>query len=671
MFGLIGRLAYLQIWKGKHYSELAQAQRMRPRVIDPQRGSILDRNYKTLAISIGADAVYAIPGSIPDPAATAQKLAPYLSLSEEELTMLLNTDSQRSVWLERGLSPDAAEQIRQLNLSGIRLVERPQRYYPNGTLAAHVLGIAGIDNQGLEGLEYQYDEVLRGVPGQLALERDAAQRSIPGGMSQYSPPQDGYDLVLTLDTVIQHIAESEIKRAVESTESERGLILIMDPCTGEILANAIYPTFDPNNYSQFSLETRRNIAITDQYEPGSTFKFVTASAALDLGITSQDREFYSGPYWEVGGGRVRNWDGRGSGNINFLQAIESSDNITFAQLSVEMGPERFYPYIRGFGFGSRLGVDFPGESSGTVVAPGEVRHGETIRWANIGFGQGIAVTPIQLLAAIGAVANDGVLMKPYFVKEIRDQQGKLIDQTVPEEISQVISVETARQVARLLRSVVVNGGGSRADIAGYYVAGKTGTAEVPEGGGYGEGRIASFVGYAPVDDPVLAGLVILYHPETKNPYGGVHAAPVFQTVVEESLSYLGVERRKEASKRTSMAVVPNVRNFSLLEAQAKLAHENLQWTYEGDGALVSDQVPNPGTRVPPQTTVRLYFYEEEIAQEVSVPSVVGQSMRDASSILSEEGLYIRIIGSGMARKQTPAAGAKVPYGSVIEVEFSP
>ena len=400
MLGLSGRLAYLQIWKGKHYAELAQAQRMRPRVIDPQRGSILDRNYKTLAISIGADAVYAIPGSIPDPAATAQKLAPYLSLSEEKILSLLQTDNQSSVWLERRLAPDTAQKIRELNLSGIRLVDRPQRYYPNGTLAAHVLGIAGIDNQGLEGLEYHYDEILRGIPGQLALERDAAQRNIPGGASKYHPPQDGYDLVLTVDMVIQHMAESSIKEAVESTGSERGLVLMMDPRTGEILANAIYPTFDPNYYGQFPLETRRNIAVTDQYEPGSTFKFVTASAALDLGITSEERMFYSGPYWEVGGGKVRNWDGRGNGNINFLQAVESSDNITFAQLSVEMGPERFYPYIRGFGFGTRLGVDFPGESLGTVVAPGEVRHGEAIRWATIGFGQGIAVTPLQLLSAI-------------------------------------------------------------------------------------------------------------------------------------------------------------------------------------------------------------------------------------------------------------------------------
>jgi len=494
-------------------------------------------------MSIGADAVYAIPARVGDPQQTAQLLAPCLSLPAEEIAAKLQNAASGSVWLARKLTPEQAEAVRSLRLPGIYLVERPQRYYPNGTLAAHVLGITGIDNQGLEGLEYYYDEYLRGIPGRLAAESDAAARLIPGGDATYQPPVDGYDLVLTLDSVIQHVAETQIRQAVESTRSEQGVVLVMDPSTGEILACAVYPTFDPNNYAAYSVARRRNIAITDQYEPGSTFKFVTAAAALELGVASESRTFYSGSYWQVDGGTIRNWDGRGAGNITFRQALERSDNIVFAQVAVEMGPERFYPVIRAFGFGSRLGVDFPGEGRGTVVAPGEVRYGEKIRWANIGFGQGVAVTPLQLITAISAVANDGVVMRPRFVKEIRDSQGRLIEAFEPEPLGRAIGEAAAKRLQNLLRSVVANGSGSQAEVPGYYSAGKTGTAEVPERGGYGDERISSFVGYAPADNPVLAALVILYKPQTETRYGSVLAAPVFREVMEQSLSYLGVERR--------------------------------------------------------------------------------------------------------------------------------
>lgn len=543
-FLLMCRLVYLQIIRHEHFNDLAIAQRMRPRVVDPQRGSIFDRNFKTLAISIGADAVYAIPARIGDPSRTAQSLAPYLSLSETEIATRLASNTSQSVWLERKLSPDKAQAIRELKLPGIYLVQRPQRYYPNGSLAAHVLGITGVDNQGLEGLEYFYDEYLKGTPGRLAAESDATSRIIPGGDESYLPPVDGYDLVLTIDSVIQHIAENHIREAVEQSQSEQGAVLIMNPRTGEILASAIYPAFDPNNFSAYSAERRRNIVITDQYEPGSTFKFVTAGAALEHGLVWEEREFYSGAYLEVDGGRIRNWDGRGNGNINFLQAMESSDNIVFAKLAVELGPERFYPIIRAFGFGGRLGIDFPGEGRGTVVAPGEVKFGEKIRWANIGFGQGIAVTPLQMLVAISAVANDGLVMQPRLVSEIRDSQGRLVEKFEPETIGRALDKSTANVLSRLLRSVVVNGSGSQAEISGYYSAGKTGTAEVPEKGGYGDDRISSFVGFAPVDDPALAALVILYKPQVETRFGSVLAAPVFREVMEQSLSYLGVERRK-------------------------------------------------------------------------------------------------------------------------------
>ena len=665
MLLLVVRLAYLQIYRGEELALRATAQRMRPQTIAAQRGRILDRNYKTLAVSVGADAVYALPESIRDVVGTARQLAPYLSVSEEELRKLLSSKST-SVWLARGLTVETAEAIRKLGLPGIRIVQRPQRYYPQGSLAAHVVGIAGTDNQGLEGIEYFYEEILRGRPGQQATERDAAQRSIPGGETQFVPPEPGHDVVLTIDTVIQYIAETRIQQAVISSKSERGLVLAMNPKTGEILANAIYPTFDPNYYQEVSAERRRNVAVTDQYEPGSTFKFVTAAAALDLGITDYNRTFESGVAWEVGGGKVRNLNGQSFGSLTFREAIERSDNITFAKLSVEMGPQSFHRYIQSFGFGRRLGVDFPGEIAGTVLSPN--RTGATLQWANTGFGQGIAVTPLQLLSAMSAVANGGSLMKPYFVKEILDAHGKLVQKSQPEVLDTPVDTETARAVSELLRSVVANGNGNRADIPGYHVAGKTGTAEVPEGGAYGNDIIASFVGFAPVDDPALAILVVLYKPKVESAYGGVLAAPVFKEIMEESLEYLGIKRREEVRRRSSLTSVPNVINLSRQEAQARLAQDGLFWTMEGEGTLVTDQTPRPGVQVPAQTTVHLYFDLGE-PEDVEVPSVLGLSMFDASAKLSAAGLRVRVVGSGVAAQQSPGAGARVPKGSLVEVRF--
>lgn len=670
VLALCARLFYLQILHKNEYTQLATSQRLRPVTIDAQRGNILDRNDTVLAMSIQGDAVYAIPSAISDPNQVASQLEPYLSLTEEQILNLLNSTRQ-SVWLERRLEPEQARAIRNLHLPGIRLETRPQRYYPQGQLAAQVLGIAGVDNQGLEGLEYYYDDILKGVAGSLRREQDAAQRDIPGGNEHFIPPKPGHDLVLTIDRVIQHIAERELLQAINETGSEYGSIVMVNPQTGEILANAVYPFYDPNNYQQYPSGYRRNIVATNHYEPGSTFKVVTTATGIELGFVDEDTEFESRRVWEVGGGRIRNVSGQSSGTITFRKAVEESDNIVFAKLAVEMGPQAFYPFIRAFGFGDRLGLDFPGEAYGQVAAPGEIRHGETLQWANIGFGQGIAVTPLQMLMAVATVANQGTLMKPHYLSEIRDYNGRVVEKSLPQVLAQPVSPVTAERVKELLRLAVVNGTGSRADILGFQVAGKTGTAEVPEQGGYGDKRIASFVGFAPKDDPQVAALVMLHNPQTEVKYGGVVAAPVFHRVMEQTLEHLNVSRKQGSLNPSSMVVVPNVRNFPLIEAQVALAENDLQWNYHGDGAVVQDQVPIPGSRVPPQTTVNLFFYEQGGEETVTVPSVVGKSMRDVSVILAEAGLRLRIKGSGIARTQKPAAESRVPKGSVIEVEFLP
>lgn len=666
----IGKLSYLQIFDKERFANQAFSQRLRPNQIDARRGNIYDRNFNILAMSADAHSVYVISSDKRDSVLAAQQLTQVLPMTQSEIENKLET-ATGNFWLARKLTPAMAETIERFAIPGIRLISRPQRFYPQEKLAAQVLGFAGVDNQGLEGLEYYYNDILAGVPGTLEIERDAAGRVIPGGSETFIAPENGKDLILTLDNTIQYIAEKELESAVKSSDSVRGVIIIVRPQTGEILANAIYPAFDPNNYQSYATANWRNIAVTDNYEPGSTFKVFTAAAALDANIVDAERTFYSGQSWSVGGGVVSSSNGYGYGNISFKEAIESSDNITFAQLSVELGPERFYPYLRNFGFGERLSVDFPGEASGILSRPGSVSHGEQLQWANIGFGQGVAMTPLQLVMATAAIANQGSLMRPYYVAQIRDDQGKILKKTEPQEIANPISKQTATVLTSLLRSAVANGTGARAEIVGFAVAGKTGTAEVPEQGGYGDKRIASFVGYAPYDNPEVVALVVLYYPESDVRYGGTLAAPIFQTVVEQTLDYLGTPRAGTHQQQTSLAVVPNVRNYPLSEARKMIAESNLRYNMQNTGQIVREQIPNPGTKVTPQTTINLFFYEDSNSDQVQVPDVSGKSMRDAALLIQEQGLRLNPVGSGMAIRQTPSANATVQRGSVVEVEFMP
>lgn len=675
---LFFRLAYLQVVQNHWYQEKALHQRMRPVPVDAKRGVILDRNLQKLAVSVSADAVYAVPAEVDKPTETAKALAPLLETDITSLEEKL-TKNQATVWLARKLDTETARAIRALDLPGIGLVERPQRYYPHGMLAAHVLGIAGIDNQGLEGLEFFYDEYLRGVPGRVVVERDATGRQIPDGIKRFVPPEDGANLVLTLDHVIQYAAERELAQAVRDTGSEKGVFIAVDPRTGGILALAVYPSFDPNSYGAYPAQNRRNIAIVDQYEPGSTFKIVTASAALDEGVVTSMTPFYDPGQIKIGGVTVRCWRAGGHGSQTFLEAVENSCNPVFAQLGAErLGAERFYKYIKGYGFGARTGIDFPGEAKGTVSVPGEVQWGEVARWANIGFGQGIGVTPLQLLSAMATIANGGLRVTPHFMKEIRDRNGRVIEQ-YPITSTRVLKEETAVEFTKMLRSVVVNGSGTRADIPGYRVAGKTGTAQVAEGGRYTERRISSFVGFAPADDPQIAAIVVLYHPQGQT-YGGVIAAPVFQAVIEDALERMGVPRRQESAPKSLGSIfqkddvsVPNVINFPRKEAETILRQSGLQYQYHGEGEIVFDQVPAPGTKVPWGTTVQLLAYDEVVYdagdEQVTVPNIIGLSMREVATKLANVGLRLQVYGSGVAVRQDPAPGVQVSSEFIVKVFF--
>lgn len=668
--GLIIRLGYLQLWQGDNLLDMALAQRFSPVPLLPNRGTIYDTNLKPLATSISAEAVYAVPIEVEDMDNTASALASVLNTDKTWLIEQLQKQA-RTVWLGLKIDPDTARAVRQLALRGIYVTERPQRFYPHGQLAANVLGFAGIDNQGLEGLEAYYEHVLKGTEGMLVRERDASGRSIPDGMERRIPPEDGHDIVLTIDQTVQYIVERELERGVLESQAEMGIFVLVNPKNGEILAMANYPSFDPNRFADFPSDLWKNRAVTDQFEPGSTFKVITGATALEVGATTMASTYTDPVRLQRWGGVVNCWRPGGHGTQTFVEAVENSCNPIFAVLGAdEIGPSTFHEYVRAFGFGEPLGIDFPGEGSGLVPAP---TSGPSLQWANVGFGQGVATTPLQLVMAVSAIANGGTLYEPQLVKEIRSKPGEVIQKHDPEPIRHVISEQSARDFVSIMRSVVKNGSGTRADVPGYRVGGKTGTAQIPEDGRYIDLNMASFVGFAPADDPAIVGVVMLYKVHAQPSWGGTWAAPVFGRVAEEVLEYLDVPRRSEEQESPRERVtVPNVRNMPVEEAEAVLTAAGLRVVHEGFGSYVLDVLPLPGTEIDRGTTVLLVFHDEAPKEPtiVEVPDIQGMTLRQAALKLQEHNLRIRIQGTGIAVRQFPEPGQNVASESVVEVHFS-
>ncbi|MGE5598998.1 MAG: penicillin-binding transpeptidase domain-containing protein, partial [Bacteroidota bacterium] len=641
--------------------------------VDAHRGPILDRHGRLLAASISADCVGANPAEVRNPSATAAILAPILDQDAADLEARLKM-KQSFVWLKRQVRKAEAEAIKAKNLPGIVVLPKAQRFYPKN-LAGQVLGFAGIDNQGLEGLEVFYDANLRGQRGWDMAEFSALGRHIPGGERRFQEPVDGDTLYLTLDERLQFIAERELDRAVAETGARRGIIILMNP-DGEILAMANRPQLDPNNFMDFPQEVWKNISVTDQFEPGSIFKVVTAAAALEEGVVNPRSTFFDPGFLTVDDRHLHCWYPGGHGSQTFVEAIENSCNPVFASLALSLGASTFARYVKAFGFGGRTGLDFPGEATGTVP---KVEKLKRVELATMGFGQGISVTPLQMVVAMNAVANGGYLVQPHLMKKLVSPSGRLLRQSKREPIRQVISGSTARTMRNLLESVVLNGSGNRAAIPGYRVAGKTGTAQKPSRGAYGSEVVASFLGFAPADRPSLVGLVMLDEPSCGVRYGGVIAAPVFARVVGSALRLLNVPATVDQSAQSEqggLVRVPNLINLPPGDAQATLARAGLQAASRGRGSYVFDQVPKPGARVARGTTVLLYFdpaekYNRFDEQAVVVPDLSGLKPDAVNKILTGNGLRFLGVGEGLARDQEPAAGTMVRPGTPVTVRFVP
>ncbi|MGE5528261.1 MAG: penicillin-binding transpeptidase domain-containing protein [Patescibacteria group bacterium] len=671
-FGVLaGRLAYVQGLWAPRLQEQAKNQRLHQVPLEAPRGRIYDCRGNLLATSLGASCIVATPAEIVDARQTARTLASILQIADVDALEKSLRLRLASVWIKRQVRAEDARRVLEAQLPGIKVLPRIQRFYPGG-LAGQVLGFAGSDNQGLEGLEVYYDPYLRGRRGWDMAEYSAVGRQIPAGQRLYVPALPGNELILTIDANVQFIAERELEQAVAETGSRRGLVIVMDPRDGSIMAMASRPRLDPNNFLAYPQETWKNICVTDQFEPGSTFKIVTAAAALEEGVVTPRTSFFDPGFLTVDDRHLHCWYPGGHGSQTFVEAIENSCNPVFASLALSLGPERFLRYIRAFGFGARSGIDFPGEATGTVPKPDTLKR---VELATMGFGQGVSVTSIQLVTAMAAIANGGYLVRPHFLKELRSEDGRVIKSGRRETTRQVISAQTSATMRMLLESVVVNGSGNRANIPGYRVAGKTGTAQKPGVGGYSNEVVASFIGFAPAENPRLVALVLLDEPQSGVRYGGVIAAPVFARIAGSVLRNLNIPAKiPKASAGGDRITVPNLYNLPLAEAQALAAQAGLRVQLRGEGSYVFDQVPKPGARVEAGTTVLLYFdpaekYNRLDEGTVQVPDLSGLRPDQAAKMLDALGLKLLVVGEGLACAQEPKPGAMVKRGAPVVVSF--
>ncbi|MFZ0243331.1 MAG: penicillin-binding protein 2 [Desulfobacterales bacterium] len=533
---ICAKAAYLQLYRGSWLSRLAAGQYEASVKTAGKRGTIFDRRMSELAVSIQVTSIGAYPARLGDPAKAAAALANPLNVDRG--TLLQSFRSKKTfVWVKRQATPREVEKVKELNLDGIGFVPEYNRFYPNKTLAAQVIGFTGVDGAGLEGLEHYYDDVLKGAETESTFLRDAlGNRFVSGGGNV----QDfgGKNLTLTIDQTVQFIAERTLEDTVTEFEADSAIAIVMEPGTGALLAVAQYPFFNPNAYRDFKSSSWRNRAVADAIEPGSTLKIFSATAAIEFGDSSPNTIYFceNGAY-RIGRKTVR--DVSAHGWLSLQQIVKYSSNIGAIKISEIVGPKHLHDLLAEFGFGAKSGIDCPGESPGSLS---NYRHWSRMDTSAISFGHGMAASPLQLATAVSAIANGGVLMKPYLVTTVTDQNNQPLQSFGPHMVRRVVSENTARKIGTILKTVVTEGGtGTRAALQGYSVAGKTGTAKKigPDGTYSDDSYMASFVGFTPADDPAITVLVIVNEPR-KEYYGGVVAAPAFRRIAQETLNYLNI-----------------------------------------------------------------------------------------------------------------------------------
>ena len=707
---LVGRIAYIEFFyevDGKKLKEKAYLQSTQNKILTAKRGSIFDRNGKTLALSADVDTITVNPsylkvkknGTIDEEATNkkinkiAEKIAELFGANKDETANKMQSNKPTETLVSKVEKNKIDELTKWLKenkyTAGINIDPDTKRYYPYNNLASHVIGFVGADNQGLEGIENKYDVTLRGKEGRLTTAVDVTRDEIPDNHQEYIAPENGSNVYLTIDSNIQIIAEKYLKQAVEESKSEKGgNVIIMNPSNGEILAMATYPDYNLNTpmtittmkqdeYNKLSPQEKtnqlyqmwRNRAVVDTYEPGSTFKTITAAIALEENLAKTDTagDFSCIGYEEIADTRIRCTAVAGHGRETLRQALENSCNPAMMQLGKRIGAERFYKYLKAFGMFESTGIDLPSEGNSTFWAENKVGP---IELATMSFGQRFKITPMQMVRAASALANNGELVTPRLVKQIENTNTGTVTETKVDNVRKVISKETSDKMRDMMHSVIENGGGKNAQVKGYEIGGKTGTSEAdpnhPE-----EGYVSSFLAIAPVENTQLTVLLTLYKPQVKNYYGGHIAAPAVSQMLTEILPYLNVPSNITTGNAQSATItVPNVTNKKVSDVKKQLKKLKLQPdTKASDDEIVKEQVPRSGTKLMENGIVKLYTNEYNTRVSKEVPNLKGKTLQQAESELANRNLNISAEGTGVIISQDITSGEQVDEGTIIRVKL--
>lgn len=702
---LIVRIGYIQFVQGAWLKEREYKQSTSNTVISAKRGTIYDANGKALAISAAVDTVSVNPeyinvknDGVIDKEETeklkekmAKAFADIFELDYEEVYKKLTSDKS----VETIASKVEADKVKILQewlkdndaTAGVNIDEDTKRFYPYDNLASNLLGFCGTSNQGLDGVELSYDSILKGTNGKLTTAISVTQDAIPDQNQEYIAPEDGSNIYLTIDSNIQSIVEKYLKQAVEENNCARGgNAIIMNPTNGEILAMATYPDYNLNDpytpnqtiidgWDELSTQEQtdrlytmwRNRAVLDNYEPGSTFKVITASIALEENIIETDTkgDFYCSGIQQVAGININCANKNGHGSQSLRNALENSCNPALIQLGQKIGVSNFYKYLNAYGLFNKTGIDLPSEGESSFWGESSVGP---VELATMSFGQRFTITPMQLVKAVSTIANNGVMVTPHVVKEIENPETGTIKTIETNEEKQVISSETAQKMKSMMQSVVEDGGGSHAKVIGYTIGGKTGTSE-PDPNHPENGFVASFLAIAPVENTKLVTLVNLYKPQGSSHYGGTITAPVVSQMLSEILPYLGIPSNGENSEDTNKLIsVPDVQNKTLAEAQRIIKEAGLDYSYVGNAdEIVSEQMPKAGTQLVSGGIVKLYTRGNEERVSQTVPDLKGVSLAQAKIMLKAKNLNISSKGTGIVIAQDPIAGTSVDEGTIINV----
>jgi len=704
---IIFSLVRLQLVQGEELHTRAVDNQMQDTSISAQRGTIYDCNMKPLAKSAMVWMVVLEPAYIQDK--NRDKIATGLSeILGMDKADILKRSTKKTYYdvLKRKVETEVKDQIIKFKSdnnigSGIRLIEDYKRYYPYGSFAASVLGFTGTDSQGLAGVEAQYDSYLTGVPGKLVTAKNAIGTDMPFQYEQKVEAQNGSSLVLTIDEVVQHFLEKNLAEGVAINKvGDRATAIVMNVKTGAIVGMAVKGDFDPNNPFSVADPTEaaqinsmqdgdaktaalktarekqwRNKAVSDTYYPGSVFKMITGSAAMEEKLVSENTNFNCPWYLTIGGSKIHDWKSGGFGHLTFAQGICNSSNVVFMQVGQLLGPDRFFKYFSAFGFTNKTGIDLPGESRSIYYTAAQLNP---VELATESFGQNFSITPIQMITAVAAVANGGYLVQPHVVSQIIDDGGNIVKSADIAPKRQVISSDTSKRMDAILQQNATTGTAKNGYLPGYRVGGKTGTSQkidVFHKTGTMQ-YIASYCGFAPADDPQYAMLVFFDEPHGSSYYGAAVAGPVFAKTMEEILPYLGVERKYTDAELAKLDMkAPDVVGKTIAEAKAALGKMKLVPKVYGSGAKVISQVPEPGKSIPQNGTVVLFTDDSNVSKTVTVPKLVGLSLSTANKEAANAGINISITGAALtssspiSNSQSIAEGTKVAPGTVVTVGF--